>query len=69
MSAAARFLAPRLWEVKMSSLPVLRGRGRAAEVLVVGRVVARREVRCEEKEREVDVEMGFLGVRVGRGML
>lgn len=68
MSAAARFLAPRLWEVKMSSLAVhLEGRGRTVELLLE-RVLARREVRWEVKEREVEVEMGFWGARVGRGM-
>jgi len=36
--------------------------------LLLERVLARREVRWEVKEREVEVEMGFLGARVGRGM-
>ena len=52
MSARARFLVPRLWDVKMEGLGVLEGRGRPWLVLLGG--FARREER-------VDVKTGLEG--------
>lgn len=70
MSAAARFLAPRLCEVKMSSLEDLGGRARAVavEVFLLEEDCERREVRWEAKVRELEDEIVDLGTFLGRAM-
>ena len=69
MSAAARFLAPRLCEVKMSSFVDLEGRGRAEDVAVFLLVVwERREVRWEAKVWELEEEIVDFGAFLGRGV-
>ena len=65
MSAAARFLVFLLCAVKISSF---RFEGLArADVVVVGRDWASKELRWEVKEREVEEEISCFGGRVGRG--
>ena len=67
VSARARFFAPRLCVVKMSSLPEedLEGRERAIEV---EELVERREESWEAKAEELVEEITSFGLFLGRGM-
>ena len=68
MSAAERFLTFLLWELKMSDLEDLEGRGRAAVEGIADFEVVEEEIRADrllEKLRDVVVDIGLCFVFEG----